>query len=149
MRDTITIGVIAGTSATAAMTLFNSALRLFGLDFISTWETAAHIFLNPQLIHTPIGYFIGYTGQFVLGSIFGIVVAYTLRMTGKDFYLLKGIGIGAVVWLASIGLFMRVLHIQLQGRSEPLTNLITVGQFNIMGIISSIIIARYGRFKIK
>lgn len=149
MRDTITIGVIAGVLATVVMTLFNSALRLFGLDFVSTWETAAHTILNPKLIHTPIGYFIGYICQFILGSIFGVVVAYTLRLTGKDYYLLKGIGVGAVIWLASIGLFMRLLHLQIQGRSEPITNIMAVIQFNIMGVTSSMIIAKYAKFKLK
>lgn len=149
MRDTITTGVIAGIIATIVMTLFNLVIRLLGFEFIATWETAANIFLVPQLIHTPIGYFIGWMTQFILGAIFGTVVAYTLRLTGKDFYILKGIGVGAVVWLASIGLFMRFLHIKIQGRSEPLTNLLAVIDFNILGVISSTIIAKYAKFKLR
>lgn len=149
MRDTITTGAIAGIIATIVMTLFNLLIRLLGFEFIATWETAANIFLVPQLINTPIGYFIGLIAQFILGAIFGTVVAYTLRLTGKDFYILKGIGVGAVVWMASIGLFMRFLHIKIQGRSDPLINLLAVIDFNILGIISSTIIAKYAKFKLR
>ncbi len=149
MRDTITIGTIAGMTATLAMTLFNLLVRLLGFKFIATWETAANIFLNQQLIHTPTGYFVGLLAQFILGSAFGMAVAYTLRLTGKDFYILKGIGVGAIIWMASIGFFMKFLRIEIQGRSDPLSNIMAVIQFNIMGIITSTIIAKYAKFKIR
>lgn len=149
MRDTITIGSIAGLSGTFVMTFYHWVLRMFGLKFIDTWETAANIFLNQNLIHTPVGYFIGFLGQFVLGSIFGVAVAYTLRLTGKDYYWLKGIGVGAVIWLSSVGFFMKLLHLQLEGRNQPFTNLVTVIDFSTLGTISSIIIAKYARFKFK
>jgi hypothetical protein len=146
MRDTITIGSIAGCCGTIVMTLYKWILLLFGLKFISTWETAAHIILNHNLIHTPIGYLTGYTMQFILGSIFGIVVAYMLRATGKDFYLIKGIGVGAIVWLSSVGFFMRLLHIELQGRGDSLTNFLTIFDWIILGVISSSVVAKYARF---
>jgi hypothetical protein len=149
MRDTITIGSIAGLVGTFVMGLFNLLIRMLGFKFITTWETAANIFLNPQLIHTTTGYFIGLLTQFILGAIFGTVVSYTLRLTGKDFYILKGIGVGAIIWLASIGLFMRLLHIELQGRVDPVSNIMAILEFNMMGIIISMIIARYAKFKIK
>jgi hypothetical protein len=148
MRDTITIGIIAGCCGTIVMTLYKWLLLLFGLKFIPTWETAAHIILNPNLIHAPIGYLTGYTIQFILGSTFGIVVAYTLRLTGKDFYLIKGIGVGALVWLSSVGFFMRLLQIELQGRGDSLTNFLTIFDWLLLGITSSSIVAKYARFKV-
>jgi hypothetical protein len=148
IRDTITIGFIAGTLATLVMTTYYWLLRLLGFKFITTWETAAHIFLNGNLLKTPIGILTGFLAQFVLGALFGIIVAYTLRFTGKDYYLLKGVGVGAVIWLGSVGFFMRFLHIALHGRGQPLTNLLTIIDFIVIGIISSTIIARYGKFKV-
>jgi len=121
MRDTITIGTIAGVVATTVMTLYKAILFLLGFQFISTWDSAAKIFLDASLIYTPIGYFIGFLGQYVLGSIFGVTVAYMLRFTGKDFYLLKGIGVGTMIWLGSLGFMMRILAINLHGRSHVLT----------------------------
>lgn len=149
MRDTITIGTIAGLVSTTVMTIINWTVRLLGFKFITTWETATHIFLNKALIHTPTGYIVGFVGQFALGSIFGVLVAYTLRFTGKDFYILKGIGMGAVVWLASIGFFMHFLNIQIQGRGEPLSNLIAILDFIVLGIIDSYIVKRYAKFTIR
>ncbi len=148
MRDTIMIGTIAGFVANLTMVSFALTVKLFGFKFITTWETAANIFLAPKLIHTPTGYFIGVLAQLVLGAIFGITVAYVLRLTGKDFYILKGIGVGAVIWLASIGLFMRFLHIEIHGRSEAFTNIMAVIEFVILGIVNSTIIAKYAKFRI-
>lgn len=146
MRDTITIGAIAGLISTTVMTVIVWAVRLLGHQFITPWETATHIFLVRRLIHTPIGYLVGFTGNFTLGAIFGVIMAYILRFTGKDFYILKGIGLGAVVWLTSIGFFMHLLSIRIEGRSDPLSNLMAIIEFNIMGIITSYIIQKYARF---
>jgi hypothetical protein len=149
MRDTITMGTIAGLISATILSLFLGIVRLLGFKFITISETAASVILNRDLIHAPIGYLVGYLVHFTLGAVFGIVVGYTLRITGKDFYLLKGIGIGAVVWLVSIGFFMRLLHIELQGRSSPLSNLMAILEFNIMGIITAVIIKKYADFKVK
>jgi hypothetical protein len=82
MSDTITIGTIAGFAGTIVMTIYKGILLLFGFKFITTWETAAHIILAPDLCQSPIGYFIGFTMQCILGSIVGVIVAYTLPVKG-------------------------------------------------------------------
>jgi hypothetical protein len=147
MSDTITIGTIAGFAGTIVMTIYKGILLLFGFKFITTWETAAHIILAPDLCQSPIGYFIGFTMQCILGSIVGVIVAYTLRFSGKDFYLLKGLGVGAITWLGSVGFFMRFLRIELQGRHDALTNLLTVLDWVLLGMICAVIVAKYARFK--
>ena len=149
MRDTITMGTIAGFISTTVMTIIVWIVRLLGYEFITTWETATHIFLTKKLIHTPIGYLTGFLGQFSLGAIYGVIVAYTLRFTGKDFYILKGIGVGAVVWLASIGFFMHLLGIQIEGRGDPLSNLMAIIEFIILGIINSYVVKKYARFPVR
>jgi hypothetical protein len=147
MRDTITIGTIAGCISSAVMTLVILIVRWMGFQFITTWETAAAIFLNPELVHTPVGYLIGFIGQFILGATFGIAVAYTLRFTGKDYYILKGIGVGAMYWMGTVGFFMHLLHIATEGRGDPLSNIMAVIEFNILGIINAGIIAKYADFR--
>ena len=149
MRDTITIGSIAGIVPTFIMTVYKGLLKLLGFNFISTWETAASILLNEKLINTPVGLIIGFIGQFSLGAIFGVVVAYMLKFTGKDYYLIKGVGAGALCWLSTVGFFMRFLGIQLQGRSDLFTNLLTVIDFVLMGTVSSLVVKKYADFKAK
>lgn len=149
MRDTITIGTIAGFIATIVMSVFVGIVRLLGYHFITTWETAANTILNKDIIHTPIGYLVGFVAHFTLGSFFGVVVAYTLRITGKDYYLLKGIGVGAVVWLISIGFFMHLLHIQIQGRESPMSNLMAILEFIIQGSITSTVVKKYAKFGVR
>jgi len=98
IRDTITIGSIAGTIATLSFITFNYLVKLLGFQFTSTWEATASIFLSNDLIHTPIGYFVGSLGQFVVGASGGIFAAFILKFTGYDYYILKGLGIGAFLW---------------------------------------------------
>jgi hypothetical protein len=148
MRDTMTIGVISGFCGTLVMDVYKLILLGIGFKFIAPWDTAAHIILNPTLCNTPLGYSIGFLLHFILGAIFGVMVAYTLRFSGKDYYLLKGLGVGAIVWLGSLGFFMRLLQIRLDGRNDAFTNLLTIFDWVIIGAVSSGIVARYARFKL-
>lgn len=149
MRDTITIGTIAGLISTTVLTIFVWVVRVLGYKFITTWDTAANVLVDKSLIHTPIGQLIGFVAHFTLGAFFGVMVAYTLRFTGKDYYLLKGIGLGALVWLVSIGFFMHLLKIEIQGRSDPLSNLIVIPEFIIQGSVTSIILKKWARFGVR
>jgi hypothetical protein len=149
MKDTITIGTIAGVISTIFVSLFVGVVRLLGFKFITIWDTASQIILSKGLLHTPIGYLVGFIAHFTLGAVFGVILAYTLRFTGKDFYILKGIGLGAVFWLVSIGFFMHLMQIEIEGRHSPLSNLAAIIEFNIMGICTAYIIKKYARFPIR
>lgn len=149
MRDTIMVGSIAGVIATTVMTAYKGILMLLGFQFYSTWDTAAKIFLHKDLVHTPIGYLTAFLGQYILGSLFGVAIAFTLRYTGKDYYLAKGIGVGSIFWLGSVGFFMKLLGVNLPGRSHALTNFLTIIDFILLGTICSFFISRYSRFEAK
>jgi hypothetical protein len=95
IRDTITTGSIAGIIATLVFLSVNYIFKLLGYHFTSTWEATAGIFLSNNLVHTPLGYIIGFVGQFVIGASGGISLAYILKFTGYDYYILKGLGMGA------------------------------------------------------
>jgi hypothetical protein len=38
-----------------------------------------------------------------MGASVGIIIAYILKFTGYDYYILKGLGIGAFYWIATVG----------------------------------------------
>jgi hypothetical protein len=131
------------------LSIFIWIVHLFGFKFIMIWEVAANTIINKQLIHTPIGYLVGFVAHFTMGAVFGVIVAYTLRFTGKYYYLLKGIGIAAVVWLVSIGFFMHLLQIQIQGRSAPLSNLMAIFEFIVEGSVTAFIVKKYAGFGVR
>jgi hypothetical protein len=148
MRDTITIGSIAGLISSGVIMIYSLILDLLGFKFIAIWESAASIILDAKLLHTPIGFLIGLVVHIGLGCACGVMLAYILRFTGKDFYLMKGVGLTAIIWLGSIGFFMRLLRINLNGRGEPFTNLLSIVHFIVFGGVCSTIIAKYAKFKV-
>jgi len=147
MRDTITIGSIAGLAGTLPIMAVNLIFHLFGFKATPAWEASADIFLSPHLIHTPVGYVVGFAGQSIIGASGGIVMAYFLRLTGKDYYLLKGLGLGGLLWLSSVGLIMPMLHITMYIQNEPATQYMIILNLSLFGLTSSAIVAKYGEFK--
>lgn len=149
IRDTITIGSIAGIIATIVFILVNYIFKLLGYQFTSTWEATADIFLSNNLVHTPLGNIIGILGQYVIGASGGIIIAYILKFTGYDYYIIKGLGIGAVYWVLGVGIIGNIINLTPQFADEPVTNFLIILDLVIYGIISSLIITKYGNIKQK
>lgn len=145
IRDTITIGCIAGIIATASFLTVNYLFKLLGFQFTSTWEATASIFLSVNLIHTPLGYFIGFLGQYVIGASGGIVMAYVIRFTGYDYYLLKGLGVGAFFWVVTVGIIGKLINLTPQFADETVTSFLIVLDLAIFGVMSVFIITKYGK----
>lgn len=143
IRDTITIGSIAGIIATLVFISVNYIFKLLGYQFTSTWESTAGIFLSNNLVHTPLGFIIGFLGQFVIGASGGIIMAYILKFTGYDYYILKGLGMGAFYWLVGVGIIGKIINMTQQIADEPVTNFLIILDLTIFSIISVLIIKKY------
>ena len=144
IRDTITIGSIAGIIATSVFLSVNYIFKLRGYEFTSTWEATASIFLSDNLVHTPLGRMMGFLGQYVIGASGGISTAYILKFTGNDYYLLKGFGMGAVYWVLTVGIIGKIINLTPQFADELTTNFLIFLDLAILGIVSAIIINKYG-----
>jgi riboflavin transporter FmnP len=146
-RDTVTIGAIAGFVATVAFVLSDWVLvRLAGLKYGAAWEYAAEMFLNIGLVHIPVGRLIGYIGEFGMGTGFGVSVAFVLRRTGKDNYLLKGLAAAGVWYTILLAVVPRWLHVAAWVFGQPFTILMALKNWILMGVIIPFIVARYAEF---
>ena len=149
IRDTITIGSIAGIIATLIFISVNYIFKLMGFQLTSTWEATAKIFLASNLIHTPLGKIVGVFGEYVIGASGGIIMAYILKFTGYDYYLLKGLGMGALFWIVGVGIIGKLINLTPKIADEPITNFLIMLDLIIFGIISALIIVKFGDVKQK
>lgn len=147
VKDTIAIGTLAGIIATLIFLTVNYLFKLLGYQFTSTWEATAGLFLSPQLIHTPLGYLVGFLGQYSIGISGGICMAYILKFTGYDYYILKGLGTGILYWVAGVAIIGRILNVTQKLADEPVTNFLIILDLLIFGIISALIIVKLGNLK--
>ncbi|XCH79157.1 MAG: hypothetical protein WHF31_00305 [Candidatus Dehalobacter alkaniphilus] len=146
MKDPIGAATIAGIIGAIIMDFLSYILIALGIPMTSPWNIAADVFLSWSLINSPIGIFLGIVGTMALGIGTTILLVIVMKMTGKDFAVLKGIIVANTVGFASMGLFMPLLNIAPQIQSQPLTNLFALIILTIFGVIVSFILKKYGTF---
>lgn len=144
MHDTITIGAIGGSISTAIFLVADWAIAaILGIDYTSSLAGTASIYLNADYIYTVAGYILGTVNTFLLGSTVGVLVAITLRIFGKDYYLLKGIGVALMWKMGTFGILAPIAKITPHIKNEPQTMLLAMLNFFIMGIVSSYTVKKY------
>lgn len=143
MKDPIGAATIAGIIGSIIMDFLVYILIALGIPMTSPWNISADVFLNWSLVNTPIGIFLGIVGTMALGIGTTILLVIVMKMTGKDFAVLKGIIVANAVGFASMGLFMPLLNIAPQIQSQPLTNLFALIILTIFGVTTSFILNKY------
>lgn len=70
--------------------------------------SAAGIFLKKSDINTPYGKTVGIIADNMIAGALGVTCAYWITLMGKDKYLLKGAGLGAIEWAALYGVLSKL-----------------------------------------
>lgn len=106
MKDTIMRGVFAGAVATPIQAAMNWAWFFGGLadDTLTQLLARAILIIPPEQTVTVTQNIIGLVCHFIIGLLFAVVVSYVIRYSGWDYYLVKGTGIGMVIWAIHLGL---------------------------------------------
>lgn len=104
IKDSIFLGVVAGMVGAIPGRLLNKMEFKLGLTDSRYEEMAAMPFVNKKDIDKTIGKNVGKIANSLLSSMVGITTTYVLRMTGRDYFLLKGIGVSSLAWLGIYGL---------------------------------------------
>jgi len=142
LKDTLTIGTIAGVLGTLVMHLLSMLWKFLGLIKITTLQVSAAIFLNWGQVNTPIGYIVGGASHLMIGAAGGVILAYFIRFSGRDYFWLKGLALAGFMLLAGMGFVVRILKIAPQMSNDSLTSLLHIISY-MYGVVSSYIIARY------
>lgn len=124
IKDRILLGAITGTLVSAPLQVFDIWLDKRGITDVNYGPSAAKIFLTKNKTKTTGGRIIAAAINTVNTGAVATAIAYTLSLTGKDNAMVKGAGIGALMWVGLAGFLSRVgLNIKSEKPSSPLTSL--------------------------
>ncbi|MFZ3101023.1 MAG: hypothetical protein WA131_11890 [Desulfitobacteriaceae bacterium] len=146
MKDSIGAATVAGIIGAVLMDFLVYALMILGIPIITPWNIAADVFLKWDVINSDLGLLLGVIGTIALGVTTAILIVLLIKLTGKDFAILKGIVTANAIGFGAMGLFMPLLNIAPQIQSQPLTNLLSVALLTISGATMSYILNKYGKF---
>ncbi len=149
MGDTLTLGTIAGTLGTGAMHILSVLFLKLNLIRITTLQVSSAIFIDWSQVNTPLGIIIGIIVHIIIGAAGGVLLAYFIRFSGKDFYYIKGLALAGFMLLVGMGLIIPVIGIVPQLKQEVATVFFHILYYLVYGLVTSYIIARYGIFPTK
>lgn len=107
-KDSFLVGALGGLIGTVPMLLVAYIFYKLGLAKYLLAEVAASIFVDPSQAGLPISLLIGYMANFVIGGILGVGLIFLYRLTGYDYFYIKSVAYGALVWITVWGLVPNV-----------------------------------------
>jgi len=142
IKDRIILGAIGGLIASAPIQIFDALLHERGITDVPYGYSASKVFLNKNKTKTPASKALSGLINFTTSGLVGTALAYTLSLTGKDKAVLKGAGVGAVMWLGIAGLLANVgLNVQ---SKRPITPLLSFAEHTLFGALCSTVITKIG-----
>lgn len=138
IKDRITLGIISGILGNAAKELTAAFLiRAMKLGTSNGPTYAAGIFLPKRTMmfskKSPEVKAIGFATDHIIGAALGIFAVYILSFTGKDNYVLKGLGLGHVSWTCMYGFLakMGATSVYPAGAKNTINNLLNHSVYGI------------------
>ncbi len=145
IKDTITVGVLAGIMGSIQISIVNFIFLALGFTITPGWKPFAEL-ISRNYAHTLLGVMVGLLGQTCNCSLWGVFIAYILKFTGKDFWWLKGLGVGAIAWLTTTGLISRMLHLA-ETSHRPGDQFMIPFNLFLFGFIVAYLTKQFGSFK--
>ena len=141
--DPIICGGFAGILGTIAKEIIDLVDFSIGWSKILYWHLAASVFVLPRDVNKFGALIIGALGDMITGAFFGIVLLYLIKFTGKNYYYLKGLGLGWIVWLTLFGVFVD-FHIVRITPTDIGTSLCAFGEHSVYGLVVAWSIVKFG-----
>lgn len=144
IRDTILLGVIAGTLAGFPARLTNNTAYKLGLTDQKYGQMAASLFLpaDKQKVHRREAQVVGFLADYINCGIMGVTVVQLLARTGRDNAILRGIGVSALAWMSLYGLTTR-LKVAPPSR-KPLSSILSFADHVIFGALCGWLVEKLG-----
>lgn len=146
LKDYIVFGSMAGAIGGAVGLIFSYIMFLLGFTPLSSIHLAATLVTIDVLNLTTGGIIFSLVTHFAVASQFGILLLYILKSSGKDFWIFKGISIGAIFCLVAHSYLIPLM------RTDPLVrglifNAPSFGTMitthSLIGLITAFIIVKY------
>jgi len=124
IKDRILLGAITGALVSAPQQVIDIWMDRRGITDVAYGPTAAKIFLTKKQTKTPGGRVISAVINTINTGAVATSIVYTLSLTGKDYAVVKGAGMGALMWVGIAGLLSNVaMNIKSERPSAPLISL--------------------------
>ena len=144
MKDTIAIGTIAGLIGGTIGLVFSYSMFLAGISPMASLHLAASLVVMDILNLTIGGIVWSVVTHLSVSAAFSIILAHILLRTGKDYWVLKGVGFGAIFCLIAHSYFIPLMRTDIR---ELIFNAPSFGTMitthALIGLIASYIITRY------
>jgi len=142
IKDRILLGGISGVIASIPFQILSAYLHKQGVTDVPYGYSASKIFLTKETTKTSGGKVLSVPINFISVSVVGSLITYTLSYTGKDHAIIKGAGIGSLMWVGFSGLISNVgLNIK---SKKPVTHYYELCQHALFGAICSKLITTLG-----
>ena len=117
MKDNIAVGAMSGVIGGAIGMTYSYSMFLLGITPLSSVHLAATLVVIDVINLTALGYLNAIFTHLLVAAFFGVLLTYLLLYTGKDFWLLKGIGFGALFCLMTHAYFIPLMRTDEQVRT--------------------------------
>ena len=141
-KDTIILGALAGLLANIPKTIIAWVFHSFGLLRYTFIHIAAGYFVPAEFIDNPISLLTGFIADYTAAAFFGVIMLLIIKKSGTDYAKLKGLGIGAFLYIIFYGAFM-ALDITRASLLTPLPNLLLFFPHLVYGAATCWIIKKY------
>jgi hypothetical protein len=103
MRDSVSLGLFSGLMGNLVKSLYNQITWRSGKNEVLYPHIASSMFFKPfyTRMHKP--FLVGCLADLITGALLGMPLIYLFKKTGKDNYLMKGVGYGSFLWLVLYG----------------------------------------------
>lgn len=149
MKDILTSSCIAATVSFLCKNIINHIIYYMGITPFLYRVEAATLVLPIARANSISGWIIGLFVDLVLIAWFSLLIAYIIRVTGRDYAILKGAFVGGSSWLIVYGFFT---HTGILGLFKPkgtVSGLTSIFLDITMGVVSAYVLVRLdGKVKV-
>ena len=142
IKDRIILGAITGLIVSPPFQIIDALIHKRGITDVPYGYSASKIFLTKKATKTPASKVMSVVINIANSGLVATSIVYTLSLTGKDKALIKGAGVGTMMWVGVAGLFSNVV---LNVKSKrPITPLISLVEHVLFGSLCSYVITKLG-----
>ena len=145
--DKTAAGAAAGFAAGLVIGLISTVLNKTGICELCLINIGGGMFTRTIMVATApaVWQVIGWLVHLTLSIVLGVILAYIIHFTGKDFALLKGAIFGAVIWVVDIGIISPLAGYMVAS-PQPVDLLFLFSYHVLFGLLVAALLLRYGKF---